>query len=103
MSYMQLNESNLPKEYIELMFQFLTQSVFSDGGDGDGYVILKYIDYKSMADAFEKYLKDKNWSYNRINNEMDKLTWFNMNDECFLFTNNTKIEVPSYCTVQIVF
>lgn len=74
---------------LDTTFKTLLMLVGFDGGDGDGVLYCRYIDYKETADEFEQYLTKINDKLQRINNYDKDLVLFT--DKC-----NENIHIAKY-------
>jgi hypothetical protein len=69
------------------LFEFIYESVISDGGDGDLAVVFTTQDHRVAADQFEKFLATKSGRWNRENLENGDVVFWD-NQESFVFSNH---------------
>ena len=69
------------------LFEFIHETVISEGGDGDVAVVFTAQDHKVVADEFEKFLATKPYGNWRRNNMEDGDVVFWDNQESFVFSN----------------
>ena len=70
------------------LFEFIYESVISDGGDGDCAVAFTAQDHKVVADEFEKFLATKPFGCWQRTNQEDGDVIFSDQQESFTFSNN---------------
>jgi len=70
------------------LFEFIYESVISDGGDGDLSLVLTAQDHRTVADQFEKFLATKPFGcWERTNQENGDVTFLD-GQESFTISNN---------------
>jgi hypothetical protein len=87
--------------HIESLLRWISQEVWSTGGDGDAIWISKYFDVKDILPIVQ-YMNETEWNnWWDISTGHDDIVLFN-NQEGFHITNNQDFEVPSWsqCTIR---
>ena len=75
------------KDLLFSVFETIFKLVWSDGGDGCGFIYCKNIDYKEVSNIYKDWLKNYHVKYKLIKGK-DYCLWTDKSNENFFFTSN---------------
>lgn len=91
-----MNQAQL-EAYLDKIFDFVTERVWAEGGDGDATVVFKVTSVRKAADYFEHYLaRRSNWCkslpYKRIERSPEDILFTDSSNENFIFVSRATRE-----------
>ena len=88
--------------YVNSLFEVIFQAMMAESGDGDGFVFSRHYPYEDLANAFEEFLKTKDWHMKRFDDRPGQALFSDMCNENITFSNSdTQEGFPSWYTFRI--
>ncbi len=89
-------------EHFKPVFEAVLYTTMSEGGDGDGAILSKYVDYKETADLFERFLKEKTITHLERMDMIDCVLFSDKSNENILVSKpEFRNQLPPWMTIII--